>query len=209
MSNIYITEPATNGKVILKTTVGDIEIELWSKEAPLACRNFVQLCMEGYYNDTAFHRLVKGFIVQGGDPTGTGEGGESIYGKPFRTESHSRLSFNRRGLVGMACSEPNCNGSQFFFTLGEATELNTKHTLFGRVVGNTLFNMLRLAEVEVIKGDRPARLHRILKTEVIHAIFYFYTCFLVFYVILLMLTLADIHFDEASLNSSMYMDPEY
>nr|VZI28264.1 unnamed protein product [Spirometra erinaceieuropaei] len=167
MSNIYITEPATNGKVILKTTVGEIEVELWSKEAPLACRNFVQLCMEGYYNDTAFHRLVKGFIVQGGDPTGTGEGGESIYGKPFRTESHSRLSFNRRGLVGMACPEPNCNGSQFFFTLGEATELNTKHTLFGRVVGNTLFNMLRLAEVEVIKGDRPARLHRILKTEVI------------------------------------------
>nr|VZI45276.1 unnamed protein product [Spirometra erinaceieuropaei] len=167
MSNIYITEPATNGKVILKTTVGEIEVELWSKEAPLACRNFVQLCMEGYYNDTAFHRLVKGFIVQGGDPTGTGEGGESVYGKPFRTESHSRLSFNRRGLVGMACPEPNCNGSQFFFTLGEATELNTKHTLFGRVVGNTLFNMLRLAEVEVIKGDRPARLHRILKTEVI------------------------------------------
>lgn len=84
MSNIYITEPATNGKVILTTTVGDIEIELWSKETPLACRNFVQLCMEGYYDDTAFHRVVKGFIVQGGDPTGSGEGGESIYGAPFK-----------------------------------------------------------------------------------------------------------------------------
>ncbi|VDM30880.1 unnamed protein product [Hydatigera taeniaeformis] len=135
MSNIYITEPATNGKVILTTTVGDIEVELWSKETPLACRNFVQLCMEGYYDDTAFHRLVKGFIVQGGDPTGTGDGGESIYDGPFKTESHSRLSFNRRGLLGMACPEPNCNGSQFFFTLGEALELNGKHTLFGRVVG--------------------------------------------------------------------------
>lgn len=167
MSNIYITEPATNGKVILTTTVGDIEIELWSKETPLACRNFVQLCMEGYYDDTAFHRLVKGFIVQGGDPTGTGEGGVSIYGAPFKTESHTRLSFNRRGLLGMASPEPNCNGSQFFFTLGEALELNGKHTLFGRVVGNTLFNMLRLADVEVVNGDRPTRLHRILKTTVV------------------------------------------
>ncbi|KAL5963759.1 hypothetical protein TSMEX_008512 [Taenia solium] len=168
MSNIYITEPATNGKVILTTTVGDIEVELWSKETPLACRNFVQLCMEGYYDDTAFHRLVKGFIVQGGDPTGTGDGGESIYDGPFKTESHSRLSFNRRGLLGMACPEPNCNGSQFFFTLGEALELNGKHTLFGRVVGNTLFNMLRLADVDVVNGDQPTRLHRILKTTILN-----------------------------------------
>ena len=71
-------------QVLLVTSVGDIDIELWSKEAPKACRNFVQLCMEGYYDNTIFHRLVKDFIVQGGDPTGTGEGGESIYGKPFK-----------------------------------------------------------------------------------------------------------------------------
>ena len=64
--------------------MGDIDIELWSKEAPKACRNFVQLCMEGYYNGTIFHRIIKEFIAQGGDPTGTGEGGESIYGKPFK-----------------------------------------------------------------------------------------------------------------------------
>ncbi|CAH8667451.1 unnamed protein product [Schistosoma bovis] len=164
MSNIYVTEPATHGKVILKTTVGEIEIELWSKEAPKACRNFVQLCMEGYYNDTSFHRLVRGFIVQGGDPTGTGEGGESIYGQPFKTEIHSRLSFNRRGLVGMACLEENMNGSQFFFTLGSATELTGKHTLFGRVAGETLFNMLRLGEGDVGRNERPLRLHRIVST---------------------------------------------
>ena len=66
------------------TTVGDIDVELWSKEAPRACRNFVQLCMEGYYDGSIFHRVVKDFIVQGGDPTGTGHGGDSIYGKPFR-----------------------------------------------------------------------------------------------------------------------------
>ncbi|CAH8635547.1 unnamed protein product [Heterobilharzia americana] len=144
MSSIYVTEPATNGKVILKTTVGEIEIELWSKETPKACRNFVQLCMEGYYDDTSFHRLVRGFIVQGGDPTGTGEGGESIYGKPFKTEIHSRLSFNRR-----------------------APELTGKHTLFGRVAGDTLFNMLRLGEGEIGRNERPLRLHRIVGTCVI------------------------------------------
>jgi len=65
------------------TSAGDVDVELWSKEAPKACRNFVQLCMEGYYNGTIFHRLVHDFIVQGGDPTGTGHGGESVYGKPF------------------------------------------------------------------------------------------------------------------------------
>ncbi|THD19923.1 Peptidyl-prolyl cis-trans isomerase SDCCAG10 [Fasciola hepatica] len=167
MSSIYVSEPATSGKVILKTTVGEIEIELWSKEAPKACRNFVQLCMEGYYNDTAFHRLVRGFIVQGGDPTGTGEGGESIYGEPFKTEVHSRLSFNRRGLVGMACLAENMNTSQFFFTLGPAPELTGKHTLFGRVAGDTLFNMLRLGEGDVGSGERPRRIHRIVSTTVL------------------------------------------
>lgn len=66
------------------TTAGDFDVELWSREAPKACRNFVQLCLEGYYDGTIFHRVVPGFIVQGGDPTGTGTGGESIYGKPFK-----------------------------------------------------------------------------------------------------------------------------
>lgn len=68
----------------MKTSVGDIEIELWAKETPKACRNFVQLCLDGYYDNCLFHRVVKGFIAQGGDPTGTGEGGESIYGEPFK-----------------------------------------------------------------------------------------------------------------------------
>ncbi|CBY37692.1 unnamed protein product, partial [Oikopleura dioica] len=91
MSQNYMMEPATNGKVVLRTSAGDIDIELWSKETPLACRNFVQLCMENYYDATIFHRLVPGFIIQGGDPTGTGMGGESIYGKPFKDEIHSRV----------------------------------------------------------------------------------------------------------------------
>ena len=78
-------------QVLLKTSVGDIDVELWSKETPRTCRNFIQLCLEGYYDRTIFHRVVPDFIAQGGDPTGSGEGGESIYGKPFRV---SVLSFS-------------------------------------------------------------------------------------------------------------------
>lgn len=171
MSNIYIQEPPTNGKVLLKTTAGDIDIELWSKEAPKACRNFVQLCMEGYYDGTKFHRVVRDFIIQGGDPTGTGTGGESIYGRPFKDEFHSRLRFNRRGLVAMANAGPHDNGSQFFFTLGRADELNNKHTIFGKVTGDTVYNMLRLAEVECDDEERPLNAHKIKSAEVLHSPF--------------------------------------
>ncbi|XP_053502141.1 spliceosome-associated protein CWC27 homolog isoform X2 [Ictalurus furcatus] len=171
MSNIYIQEPPTNGKVLIKTSAGDIDIELWSKEAPKACRNFIQLCMEGYYNGTIFHRVVPDFIIQGGDPTGTGTGGESIYGRPFKDEFHSRLRFIRRGLVAMANAGPHDNGSQFFFTLGRADELNNKHTIFGKVTGDTVYNMLRLAEVECDGDERPLKPHKIRTTEVLHSPF--------------------------------------
>ena len=168
MSNIYIQEPPTNGKVLLKTTVGDIDIELWSKEAPLACKNFVQLCLEGYYNDTIFHRVVKGFIVQGGDPTGTGTGGKSIYGESFKDEIHSRLRFNRRGLVAMANAGKNDNGSQFFFTLGATPELQKKHTIFGKVAGKTIYNMIKLEDGEIDLDERPTYSNKILDTEVLN-----------------------------------------
>ena len=92
MSQMYIMEPPTHGKLVLRTSCGDIDIELWPKEAPLACRNFVQLCMENYFDATIFHRVVPGFIVQGGDPTGTGMGGDSVYGKPFKDEFHSQVN---------------------------------------------------------------------------------------------------------------------
>ncbi|XP_060077332.1 spliceosome-associated protein CWC27 homolog [Ylistrum balloti] len=167
MSNIYIQEPPTDGKVLLVTSVGDIDIELWSREAPKACRNFVQLCLEGYYNGTIFHRVVKDFIVQGGDPTGTGEGGESIYGAPFKDEIHSRLRFVRRGLVAMANAGPHDNGSQFFFTMGSTPELQNKHTIFGKVGGDTIYNMIRLQEVDVDSNDRPTYPLKIKNTKVL------------------------------------------
>ncbi|KAI4467808.1 peptidyl-prolyl cis-trans isomerase-related [Holotrichia oblita] len=167
MSNIYILEPPTTGKILLKTTVGDIDIELWSKEAPKACRNFIQLCLEGYYTNTIFHRVVKGFIAQGGDPNGDGTGGESIYGEPFKDEFHQRLKFVRRGLVAMANAGRDDNGSQFFFTLAATPELQNKHTIFGKVSGNTIFNVLKLEE-GLIEDERPLYPHKILRTDVLN-----------------------------------------
>ncbi|KAK9719976.1 Peptidyl-prolyl isomerase cwc27 [Basidiobolus ranarum] len=167
MSNIYIQEPHTNGKVVIETSSGEIEIELWSKEAPKTCRNFIQLCLEGYYVGTVFHRVVPNFIVQGGDPTGTGTGGESIYGEPFVDEFHSRLRFIRRGLVAMANSGVNQNGSQFFFTLDRTDELQNKHTIFGKVVGDTIFNVLKIGEGETDEDERPLYPTTIKATRVI------------------------------------------
>ncbi|XP_017475491.1 PREDICTED: peptidyl-prolyl cis-trans isomerase CWC27 homolog [Rhagoletis zephyria] len=168
MSNIYIQEPPTSGKVLLKTTVGDIDIELWSRECPKACRNFIQLCMEGYYNGTIFHRVVKGFIVQGGDPSGDGSGGESIYGHPFKDEFHSRLRYARRGLVGMANADKDDNGSQFFFTMAATPELQNKNTLFGKVTGDTVYNMLKLEDGLVDHNERPMYPQKILRTEILN-----------------------------------------
>ncbi|KAL7419113.1 Peptidyl-prolyl isomerase cwc27 [Cryptotrichosporon argae] len=156
MSNLYVTEPQPNGKVIIDTTAGEIELELWGKEAPKAVRNFLALSMEGYYDNVIFHRIVKGFIVQAGDPTGTGMGGESSFGEPFEDEFHSRLKFNRRGLLGMANNQRrNTNNSQWFITLDRADELTGKHTLFGRVAGNTIFNVLNIGNLEVDEQEKP------------------------------------------------------
>lgn len=123
--------------------------------------------MEGYYNNTIFHRVVKDFIVQGGDPNGDGSGGESIYGEPFKDEFHQRLRFTRRGLVAMANAGKDDNGSQFFFTLGATPELQNVHTLFGKVTGETVFNMLKLSE-GLIHDERPEYPHKILKAEILY-----------------------------------------
>ncbi|GIY66107.1 spliceosome-associated protein CWC27 homolog [Caerostris extrusa] len=166
MSNIYIQEPPTNGKILLHTTVGDLDIELWSKEAPKACRNFVQLCLEGYYEETSFHRLVKGFIVQGGDPLGDGTGGESIYGHPFKDEFHSRLRFVRRGLVAMANSGKDDNGTTYSHTIPPKTSEKLWRNCH-LVTGNTLYNMLKLEDGLVDMDDKPLYPHKIISTKVL------------------------------------------
>lgn len=147
---------ADSVQVVLKTSKGDLDIEFWPKEAPLAVRNFVQLCMEGYYDGTVFNRVVRNFLIQGGDPTGTGKGGESIYGKPFKDEFHSRLKFSHRGIL--ACvneNRPHSNGSQFFITLDRAEHLNKTATIFGKVVGDTIHNLSRFNDIDTNEDDRP------------------------------------------------------
>ena len=168
MSTVYQLEPPTEGKVLVTTSHGEIEIELWAKECPKACRNFVQLCLEGYYDGVIWHRVIKDFMIQTGDPTGTGRGGESVYGEPFKDELHSRIKFNHRGQVAMANSGArDTNGSQFFITLERCDWIDRKHTIFGKVGGHTIYNALQIAEAEV-EGDRPIDpAPRILKTEVL------------------------------------------
>ncbi|KAF7371159.1 Cyclophilin-like protein [Mycena sanguinolenta] len=146
----------TNGRVIINTTVGELDIELWSKETPKTCRNFITLALEGYYDNVIFHRVVPGFLVQTGDRTGTGGGGESIYGEPFEDEIHPRLRFPHRGIVAMANNgTKNSNDSQFIITLDRADELHGKHTVFGRCVGDTVYNVLKIGEMEIGENERP------------------------------------------------------
>lgn len=108
-------EPRTNGKVNLNTTYGTISVELWGKECPLACRNFIQLCLEGYYNESPFDRLVPGFCLQAGKPAKFFEdepdrnGKAAILNGRFSIETHSRLRFSRRGLLGMVALDTNDN----------------------------------------------------------------------------------------------------
>ncbi len=178
MSNVYSTEPRTSGRVTLQTTHGSLQIELWSKECPLACRNFIQLCLEGYYDGSPFHRIVPGFCVQGGLsahkfagllPLEAEQGAAAIGNGRFAIETHSRLRFSRRGLLAMAAvdqdSPKHANTSQFFFTLAEAPELNGKATLFGCLVGDSIYNLLRIGEVEV-DGETPVWAPKILSTQV-------------------------------------------
>lgn len=153
MSSVYLTEPPTNGKVVIRTTLGDIDIELWSKEAPKACRSFVQLALEGYFDGCIFHRVIPNLLVQTGDPTGTGVDGRDVYDGDvnFAKEIHSRLKFNHRGQVAMAAGQ----GSQFFISLDRADWLGGKHCIFGKVTGTTIYNLMRIGELETDKSDRP------------------------------------------------------
>ncbi|KAI1952767.1 Peptidyl-prolyl isomerase cwc27 [Ophidiomyces ophidiicola] len=182
MSSHYNTEPPPTASATLHTTVGPIQISLFAKQTPLACKNFLQHCLDGYYTNTTFHRVVPGFVVQAGDPTGTGSGGSAIYDDAeferdprdpsqkivFGDEIHSRLRFNRRGLVGMAKGEDGRYGSQFFVTLARAErELTGTCTMFGRVEGDGIYNIVKIAEAELVEGtERPIYAVKITGCEV-------------------------------------------
>ena len=125
---------AEEQRVILETNQGNIVIKLFADMAPKAVENFVGLVKKGYYNGIIFHRVIKNFMIQGGDPGGTGMGGESIWGGTFKDELSQDIKFDRPGLLAMANAGPNTNGSQFFITTAPCPWLNMKHTIFGEVV---------------------------------------------------------------------------
>lgn len=116
---------------IIHTDLGDIKIKLFADLVPTTVNNFVFLARDGYYNDTIFHRVIKDFMAQGGDPTATGMGGP---GYKFRDEFHPSLKHNKPGILSMANAGPNTNGSQFFITFVPTPWLDQKHSVFGEVV---------------------------------------------------------------------------
>ena len=149
-------------RVILKTSGGDITLEFFPEAAPLACENFMGLVEKGYYDGTVFHRVVEDFMIQGGDPTATGTGGESIWERPFADEATDELTFDSPGILAMANSGPDTNKSQFFITVKEAPHLNGKHTIFGKVIeGYEVVE--KISEVPTDSSDRPKEEQRIVK----------------------------------------------
>ncbi|MGW7067053.1 peptidylprolyl isomerase [Streptomyces sp. NPDC054855] len=159
---------SSNPVATLSTTQGLIRIALFSNHAPKTVANFVGLAdgsreytqpnakgdMSGpFYDGSVFHRVIDGFMIQGGDPTGTGRGGP---GYKFADEFHPELQFDRPYMLAMANSGPSTNGSQFFITVGPATWLNFKHTIFGEVTDEDSRKVVNsIATTELGSGDRP------------------------------------------------------
>jgi peptidyl-prolyl cis-trans isomerase-like protein 2 len=139
------------GYVSLVTNKGSINLKLHCDLVPRTCENFLSLCEKGYYNGTKFHRLIKNFMIQGGDPTGTGRGGESIWGKKFPDEFNQKLVHEGPGVLSMANAGKNTNGSQFFITFRSTRHLDNKHTVFGTVVGG--MEVLKSMEHVPTDGD--------------------------------------------------------
>lgn len=153
------------GYVQLQTSLGNLNIEIHCDLAPRTSWNFITLCQRGYYDNTIFHRLVTDFMVQGGDPSGTGSGGESAFGSPFRDEIDTRLLHADRGIISMANSGTNTNSSQFFITFKEAKHLDFKHSVFGRLVGGA--DVLdRIEAVGNDKREKPLSEIKLLKAFV-------------------------------------------
>lgn len=166
MGSVFAEESSMGDKiVVLETNQGNIEIKLMSEVAPKTCENFLGLVEQGYYNGIIFHRVIKNFMIQGGDPTGTGRGGNSLWGKPFEDEVSPNVTFNKTGLLAMANSGPGTNGSQFFITTKETPWLNMNHTIFGEVVSG--YDVVeKIENVKVGPGDKPVEEQKIIKAYV-------------------------------------------
>ncbi|XP_022656305.1 peptidyl-prolyl cis-trans isomerase-like 3 isoform X1 [Varroa jacobsoni] len=157
-----------NQKVRREQITRDIKLELFCEDAPKACENFLALCASDYYNGCVFHRNIKGFIVQTGDPTNTGKGGTSIWGSKFEDEFKADRKHYERGIVSMANNGPNSNGSQFFFTYAKQPQLDLKYTIFGKVIdGLEVLDQLEKIPVNP-KNFRP-NIEKRINSVTIHA----------------------------------------
>jgi cyclophilin family peptidyl-prolyl cis-trans isomerase len=161
-TNIYSQKKVINKMAedttiaVIKTNMGSIEVELFAKETPKTVENFVGLTKKGYYKGVIFHRVIDGFMIQGGDPTGSGRGGASLWGGKFNDEIVPGLVFDKEGLLAMANAGPNTNGSQFFITLVPTPWLNGHHTIFGKVIAG-MDVVKEIGKVPKNQMDRPLK----------------------------------------------------
>lgn len=148
--------------LVVETTQGTFEVTLFNEIAPKTVENFTKLAEKKYYDGTTFHRIIKQFMIQGGDPLGNGTGGESIWGKSFEDEVLPSVKFDQKGLLAMANRGPNTNGSQFFITTELTPWLNMKHTIFGKVTKG--YDVIeKLEAVSTDSRDKPLEPQKILK----------------------------------------------
>ncbi|MFH1867913.1 MAG: peptidylprolyl isomerase [Candidatus Omnitrophota bacterium] len=162
---IKVEELKLKSLLALETNRGIIVLRLFPDIAPKACENFIGLAEKGYYDGIIFHRVVKDFVIQTGDPTGTGTGGESIWGEPFKNEISEDVSFDKPGILGMANSGPDTNSSQFFITTKEAPSLNKKYTIFGEVIEG-LDVVKKIESTPVDEKDNPRKEQKIVKAYI-------------------------------------------
>ncbi|KAI9773993.1 MAG: Peptidyl-prolyl cis-trans isomerase cyp10 [Geoglossum umbratile] len=141
--------------ITLHTTLGDLKLEIFCESVPKAAENFLALSASAYYNNTPFHRNIAGFMVQGGDPTGRGKGGASIWDAPFADEIRPALRHNARGVVSTANRGPGTNGSQFFIAYAAAPHLDGANTVFGKVIEGADTTLAAMEALEVDKKYRP------------------------------------------------------
>jgi cyclophilin family peptidyl-prolyl cis-trans isomerase len=153
-----VPPPKPKERAIIETSMGSIEIDLYLEDAPKTVDNFVRLAEKKYFDGLLFHRVARGFVIQGGDPLGNGSGGQSIYGKPFEDELNpSTPSYKQgyvKGTVAMANRGPNTNTSQFFIVLSDAPWLPKNYTIFGKVV-HGMEVAEKIGQVEIIPQLGP------------------------------------------------------
>jgi len=165
--SISVSVLFANTTVVLKTTKGNIELELLEKIAPLAVENFTTHVKNGFYDGIIFHRIIKNFMIQTGDPKGTGRGGNSIWNKSFKDEFSSKHDFSKPGVLAMANRGANTNGSQFFITTAETPWLNGKYTIFGYVKDKESYIVVKALEaVKTAWGDKPVDEVKIIKAYI-------------------------------------------